>query len=109
MKDIMPVIKEIPDAKYFVVNAANSMMVEKEDTEILMKSDILIDTSGRVLSNLGDMLLQYGKDKFAMGTHSPILDYLAGILRIESLRETEADEITKQLLRSGNAERMLGL
>lgn len=109
MKDIMPVIKEVPDAKYFVVNAANSIMVDDEDTEILKKSNILIDTSGRVLTNLGDMLKLYGKDKFAMGTHSPILDYLSGILRIESLRETEADEITKQLLRSGNAERILGL
>jgi hypothetical protein len=55
------------------------------------------------------MIQRYGKDKFALGTHSPVLDYLSGLLRIESLRENEADEITRQLLRSGNAKRILGL
>jgi uncharacterized protein len=43
----------------------------------------------------------------AFGTHSPILDYLTGLLRIESLREDEADQKTKELLRSGNAKRFL--
>jgi len=109
MKDIMPIIKEVPDAKYFVVNAANSMVVNDEDTDLLRRTNILIDTSGRNLTNLGEMIIRLGKDKFAMGTHSPVLDYLGGILRIESLRENEADEMTKQLLRSGNAERVLGL
>ena len=109
MKDIMPIIKEVPDAKYFVVNAANSIMVDDEETEFVRKTDMLFDTSGRVLTNLGEMIKRYGKDKFAMGTHSPVLDYLGGILRIESLRENEADEPVKQLLRSGNAFRILGL
>ncbi len=108
MKDIMPIIKEVPDAKYFVVNAANSIMVNDEETELLKKTDMLFDTSGRVLTNLGEMIQRYGKDKFALGTHSPVLDYLSGLLRIESLRENEADEITRQLLRSGNAKRILG-
>jgi hypothetical protein len=54
-------------------------------------------------------LKQFGEDKFAFGTHSPILDYLTGLLRIESLLPIEADENTKELLRSGNAKRMLGL
>lgn len=109
MKDIMPVIKEVPDVKYFLVNAANSIMVSDEETELLKKTDLLFDTSGRMLSNLGEMIKRYGKDKFAFGTHSPVLDYLTGLLRIESLRESEADEMTKQLLRSENAKRMLGL
>jgi uncharacterized protein len=109
MKEIMPIIKEVPDVKYFVVNAANSIMVSDEETELLKKTDLLFDTSGRMLSNLGEMIIRYGKDKFAFGTHSPVLDYLTGLLRIESLRESEADEMTKQLLRSENAKRMLGL
>ncbi|MCE5345513.1 MAG: hypothetical protein LLG13_04380 [Bacteroidales bacterium] len=109
LKDIMPIIREVPDAKYFVVNAANSITVSEEDTEILKKTDMLFDTSGRILSNLGEMLKRYGQDKFAFGTHSPILDYLCGLLRIESLYEREADAKTKQLLRSGNAKRILGI
>lgn len=109
LKEIIPIIKEVPDGKYFIVNAANSITVNDEETELIRKTDLLFDTSGRILSDLGEMIKRYGKDKFSMGTHSPILDYLGGILRIESLRENEADEITKQLLRSGNAEKMLGL
>jgi uncharacterized protein len=108
LKDIMPIIREVPDAKYFVVNAANSLIVNEEETELVKKTNILFDTSGRVLSNLGNMINRYGKDKFAFGTHSPILDYLAGMLRIDALYKSEADEETKELLRSGNAKRILG-
>jgi hypothetical protein len=68
-----------------------------------------MDTSGRTLMDLGSLLRAYGKERFAFGTHSPILDYLTGQLRIESLRESEADAATKELLRSGNAKRMLKL
>ncbi len=109
LKDIMPIIKAVPEAKYFIVNAANSMVVSNEDTELLRKTNILFDTSGRSISNLGEMIIKYGSDKFAFGTHSPILDYLSGMLRIESLRKNEADEATKQLLRYGNAKRILQL
>ena len=109
LKDIMPIIKKVPDAKYFLVNAANSITVSEEETNLLKNTNMLFDTSGRVLTDLGDMIKKYGKDKFAFGTHSPVLDYLGGLLRIESLRKTEADEATKQLLRSGNAKRMLGI
>jgi uncharacterized protein len=109
LKDIIPIMKEVPDAKYFVVNAANSISVNDEETELLKKTNMLFDTSGRVLSNLGEMIKKYGKEKFAFGTQSPVLDYLSGLLRIESLRENEADESVKELLRSGNAKRMLGI
>jgi len=109
LKDMMPIIKEVPDARYFLVNAANSITVSDEDTELLKKSNILFDTSGRILSNLGEMMKRYGKDKFALGTHSPVLDYLSGILRVETLRENEASEADKDLLRSGNAKRLLGI
>lgn len=109
MKDIMPVIREVKDASYFIVNAANSMTVEDADMEVLKSADILIDTSGRSLSNLGEMIKKLGKEKFAFGTHSPVLDYLTGMLRIEALKPYEADEATKELIRSGNAKRKLGL
>lgn len=68
---------------------------------------LLIDTSGKALTNMSEFIGKYGKDKFAFGTHSPILDYLIGQLRIESLAAAEADESTKELLRSGNAKKML--
>jgi hypothetical protein len=109
LKDIMPVIRKVPDAKYFIVNAANSIALNEDDTQLLKNSQVLIDTSGRILADLGDLLKKFGKDKFAFGTHSPILDYLCGMLRIESLRPNEADEATKELLRSGNAKKMLGI
>ena len=109
MKDIMPVIREVKDAKYFIVNAANSMSLEQADDELLKNIDFLIDTSGRALSNPGDLIQRFGKEKIAFGTHSPVLDYLTGLLRIESLKPEEADEATKEMIRSGNAIRMLGL
>jgi len=109
LKDIIPVIKEVPDAKYLILNVANSTKLSDEEMELFKKTDIVLDTSGRATSNLGELLKTFGKDKFAFGTHSPILDYLTGLLRIESLRENEADEATKELLRSGNAKRILGI
>lgn len=109
LSDIMPMIWKVPDARYFIVNAANRITVNPEDTELLKRTEFLFDTSGRILSNLGSLMKIYGKEKFAFGTHSPVLDYLAGLLRIESLNDREADDTTKELLRSGNARRMLGV
>mgnify|MGYP003628776236 FL=1 len=68
-----------------------------------------MDTSGRSLANMAQALEFYGEDKFAFGTHAPILDYLTGMLRIESLREEEASQNTKDLLRWRNAQSMLNL
>jgi uncharacterized protein len=109
MKDIMPIINEVPDAKYFIVNAANGVGFSESERETVKKTELLIDTSGRSVSNLGELIRLLGKDKFAFGTHSPILDYLGGLLRIESMRKEEADDQVKELLRSGNAKRMLSL
>jgi hypothetical protein len=109
LEDIIPIIKEVPDAKYLVLNICNGIQLNDEDTKLINNSDIVFDTSGRNISNLGELLNKFGKDKFAFGTHTPILDYLTGLLRIESLRENEADEATKELLRSGNAKRILGI
>ncbi len=109
LKSVMPVIKEVPDAKYLILNLANSYKLDNEESELLKKVDFLIDTSGRSITNPAEMFKTFGKDKMAYGTHSPVLDDMTGLLRIESLREEEADKATKELLRWGNAKRFLKL
>lgn len=109
LKDIFPIIKAVPDAKYMILNVTNSMHLDKEDAEIFNRTNVLMDTSGRTLTDLGGLLTTQGKERFAFGTHAPILDYLTGMLRIESLREGEADEAGKELLRSGNAKKFMGI
>jgi len=109
LKDILPIIKAVPDAKYMILNFANAAVLTPEEMNLVKKTDLVFDTSGRTITHMADFLNLYGTDKFAFGTHSPILDYLTGLLRIESLYSNEADEKTKELLRSGNAKMMLGL
>ena len=112
VKNIVPIVREVPDAKYIIVNVANSIRLNIEDMEVIKKANILFDTSGREIrgdNSLFELLKRFGNEKFAFGTHSPILDYLTGRLRIESMSEAEADEQTKEMLRSGNAKRILGL
>lgn len=109
LKDILPIIKAVPDAKYMILNFANGAALTSEEMSLIKNADVLIDTSGRTITNMSDFLKLYGTNKFAFGTHSPILDYLTGQLRIESLTTTEADEATKELLRSGNAKRFMSL
>ena len=108
LESIVPIVREVNDAKYIFVNLANSIELKNEDMELFKKADILFDTSGRAIRRdnaLYELLKRFGKEKFAFGTHSPILDYLTGRLRIESMNEV--DEETKDLLRSGNAKRIL--
>lgn len=109
LKDILPIIRAVPDAKYLILNVANGIQLNEDDAATLKKADVLLDTSGRLVANLPDLLKTYGQEKFAFGTHSPILDYLSGMLRVEALRPNEADEKVKELLRSGNIKRMLGI
>lgn len=109
LKDIIPLVKEVPDARYMILNVANSMKLTDEEVNDVKKANMVLDTSGRSLTNLGEMLEKFGKDKFAFGTHTPILDYLTGLLRIEALREKEADDSTKDLLKFGNARNILGI
>lgn len=109
LKDVMPLVTAVPDASYMIVNVANSMNLTSEDTARVRKTNMLIDTSGRALNNLSRMIETFGKEKFAFGTHAPILDYLTGLLRIESLKNDEADVATREGLRSGNAKSFLKL
>ena len=109
LKDVIPIIKEVPDAKFMVLNISNGTQLPDPDTKLFTDSDVLFDTSGKNITNMKSLIEKYGKDMVAFGTHSPIFDYLTGLLRIESLRADEADESTKELFRSGNAKRMLGI
>ncbi len=109
LEDVIPIIKKVPDAKYLILNIANGIHISDEATELFKSSNIVFDTSGRNIYNLSELINKFGKDMFAFGTHTPILDYLTGLLRVESLRASEADEATKELLRSGNAKRILGI
>jgi len=109
LKDILPIVKAIPDARYMILNYANAAALTPEEMVLVKNSKLLFDTSGRTITNMSDFLKMFGTDKFAFGTHSPILDYLTGQLRIESLSPEEAEESVKELLRSGNAKKMLGL
>jgi predicted TIM-barrel fold metal-dependent hydrolase len=109
LSNIVPIVKAVPDAKYLILNVANNIRLNDEDMELFRKAEVVFDTSGRQVNSLPDLLKSYGREKFAFGTHSPILDYLTGLLRIEALRESEADAETKELLRSGNAKRILGI
>ncbi|AHF14516.1 amidohydrolase family protein [Niabella soli] len=109
LKDIVPIVKAVPDARYLIVNVANSTALNEEELNLFRKADLLIDTSGRNITNWSGLFKQFGTNKFCFGTHSPILDYFSGLLRIESLREKEADEKTKEGLRSGNIKKWLGL
>lgn len=109
LSDVVPIVKAVPDAKYFIVNIARSANLSEPDTQMFKGANILMDTSGRNITRLGELLETFGREKFAFGSHAPILDDITGLLRIESLRDSEADEATKSLLRSGNATRMLRL
>jgi predicted TIM-barrel fold metal-dependent hydrolase len=109
LASVMPIIRAVPDAKFMIVNLANSVVLDEKDTALLKRSNIIMDTSGRNVLDLGGLLKTYDKEKFCFGTHSPVLDYATGLLRIESLRPDEADEATKGMLRSGNLKRFLGL
>jgi len=109
LNDIVPIVREVPDARYIFLNLTNSTELDEEDEMLLRKADILIDTSGRSVNDFIPLLDRFGVNKFAFGTHSPILDYLTGLLRIESLNEDEASREVKDQLRSGNALEFLRL
>lgn len=109
LKNILPIIKAVPDAKYMILNFANAATLNADEMALIKNADLLFDTSGRTITNMSDFLKNYGSDKFAFGTHSPILDYLTGLLRIESLSPGEADDTIKEMLRSGNAKKLLSI
>jgi hypothetical protein len=109
LKDIVPIVKAVPDAKYIFLNLTNSIRLNDEEEMLLKSTNWVVDTSGRSVNAFQELISRFGKEKFAFGTHAPILDYMTGLLRIESLREDEADKKIKDLFRYGNAKRILGI
>lgn len=109
LKDILPIVKAVPDAKFLILNVANNTSLQAQDLKVLKEGQVIMDTSGRNIIHLGDMIRTFGKEKFAFGSHAPLLDHYTGLIRVESLRENEADEATKELLRSGNIKKLLDL
>jgi predicted TIM-barrel fold metal-dependent hydrolase len=107
LKDIVPIVKAVPDAKYIFLNLTNSIKLNDEEEQLLKDANMLIDTSGRSVNAFQELINRFGEEKFAFGTHAPILDYMTGLLRIESLRDDEANEMTKDLFRYENAKRIL--
>jgi hypothetical protein len=109
LKDIVPIVKAVPDAKYIFLNLTNSIKLNDEEEMLLKSTNWVVDTSGRSVNAFQELISRFGKEKFAFGTHAPILDYMTGLLRIESLRDDEADKKIKDLFRYGNAKRILGI
>ncbi|MBZ4191176.1 amidohydrolase family protein [Niabella beijingensis] len=109
LKEFIPIVKRVPDARYLFLNIATGMALGPEEMTVLKAADFIFDTSGRSLQYMDVLLKNFGPEKFAFGTHAPILDYLTGLLRIESLSASEATAADKELLRSGNIRRLLKL
>jgi len=109
LKDYLPLLKAVPDARYLLLNLSTGLTLSPEEEDLLKKCHVLFDTSGRNIIDFGDFYKQFGKTRVAWGTHFPVFDYLTGLLRIESLRATEADEADKDLFRFRNARSFLGL
>lgn|SRR5690625_3575118 len=108
LEDVMPIIKIVPDAKYILVNFSSFRNeLTEEDIDLIRKTELLIDTSGRSMNDLYGLIQRFGVDKFCFGTHSPLLDYFSGLLRIEALRDNEVNEGDKELIRSGNIKKLL--
>lgn len=109
LKEFMPLVQAVPDAKYMFLNIATGFGVSAAESALLKKTDYLFDMSGRNMQYMSQLLSTFGKEHFAFGTQAPILDYLTAQLRIETLRPAEATEADKELMRSGNARRFLNL
>ena len=106
LKDYLPLLQAVPDAKYMLLNLSTGVVLTPEEEALVKKADVLFDTSGRHIGHMGNFIKRFGNDRFAFGTHFPVLDYYTGLLRIESLREGEGD---KDACRYKNAQRFLQL
>lgn len=109
LKDYVPLLRAVPDARYMLLNLSTGMAVPEEDEVTLKSANVLFDTSGRHITHFAKVFNRFGKEKFAFGSHFPVFDYYTGLLRIESLRKEEAGEAELELFRHGNAERFLKL
>lgn len=106
LKDFLPLLQAVPDARYMLLNLATGLVLSPEEEALLRRSKVLFDTSGRHIGHFANIYRRFGEDRFAFGSHFPVLDYFTGLLRIESLRDGEGD---KDLFRYRNAKRFLQL
>ncbi|MFA7473984.1 MAG: amidohydrolase family protein [Spirosomataceae bacterium] len=112
LKDVLPLIKAVPDAKYLILNLANNSnftAFNREELSLVRQTNMLMDTSGRMVLELADMMKNCGSNKFAFGSHYPILDPVTGLLRIETLRSGEITDQERKMLYSENAKKFLSL
>jgi uncharacterized protein len=109
LKDYLPLLRAVPGAKFMLLNLGTPLAMSEEDERTIREGNVLIDTSGRYISNFAGFVKRFGKNRFAFGTHFPVLDYYTGLLRIESLRNEEADEADRELFMHLNASRFLKL
>ena len=66
LKDVIPIMKEVPDAKYFILNIANGISLKDEESEAISGSNIVFDTSGRNVSNLADLIKKFGNGEICI-------------------------------------------
>ncbi len=109
LKELLPLIRQEPAGHYLITNIANTGNLTADDIALLKQSNVLMDTSGRMLNHFKSWLDRYGAGKFAFGSHAPLLDYISGRLRFELLEpgEISAQDLSK--IQSENAAKMLGL
>lgn len=92
LKDYLPLLQAVPDAKYMLLNLSTGMALTPEEEALLKKSQVLFDTSGRHIGHFANFCKRFGAERFAFGTHFPVMDYYTALLRIESLRPDEGDK-----------------
>ncbi|NND06723.1 MAG: amidohydrolase family protein [Saprospiraceae bacterium] len=109
LSDILSLIAKVPDAKFLIQNVSQRSPLSDEEIELVRSTDTVIDTSGKRIDILESWLGVLDEDSFCFGTHSPILDYCTGLLRIESLTASEADAAVREKLRSGNIQKLLAI
>lgn len=109
LRNFMPLLKAATKTRFLFLNISSGLAVNPEDVRLLRNDNVLFDTSGRSLHHMPSLLKEFGSEKFAFGSHSPILDYLTGMLRIESMTDQEANETVKNKLRYQNARRFIDI
>jgi predicted TIM-barrel fold metal-dependent hydrolase len=109
LKNYLPLLRAVPDAKFMLLNLGTNMALSEEDENTISNGQVLMDTSGRYVTHFANYVKRFRKNRFAFGTHFPVLDYYTGLLRIESLRKEEATEEDRELFRHLNARQFLKL
>ncbi|GAA5219601.1 amidohydrolase family protein [Membranihabitans marinus] len=103
---IMGLVKQVPETKYILQNVASGVSFSDENEKVFRNNQVWMDTSGRSMNEFHHLVERFGVEKFVFGTHSPTLDYVTGLLRIESLYNSEANEADKESIRATNIQKI---